>query len=288
MEFFTLERIMAIISAVVIAATLVATLVMLPKLKTFWPGFSKYRHLLMMLVSRDLKVKYRRSALGFLWSILNPLLMMLVLTAVFSNLFGRMEDFPVFYITGAFIYTFVTEATSGSLGSIINSSNLLKKVYIPKYIFPLEKNIFAFVNMLFSLVAVAIVYMILRAEIHPTILLFFVPMIYAAIFAFGLSLILASANVFFRDITHLWGVWTTAWMYLTPIIYPMDILPGFMQAILKFNPLVYYVEYARSVMIYGTIPGISQNLICLGFGVTTLLIGLIMFKKTQDRFILHV
>jgi ABC-2 type transport system permease protein len=125
-------------------------------------NFRKYRFLLFDLIGRDLKVKYRRSVLGLFWSILNPLLMMLVITAVFSQIFKfNIEFFPIYYLTGATLYNFVVESTSNAMVSIIHAAPLIKKVYIPKYIFPVEKILFAFVNLLFSLIAVVIVVLIL-------------------------------------------------------------------------------------------------------------------------------
>lgn len=252
-------------------------------------AFNKYMPLLKNLIERDLKVKYRRSALGIMWSVLNPLLMMLVISAVFANVFKfNIKDFPIYYITGAWIFNFVSEATSTSLTSVIGAAPLIKKVYIPKYIFPLEKCMFSFVNMLFSLIAVAIVYLIFQVKLHITVLLFPVIMIYALMFSIGLSLILAAYNVFFRDIGHLYAVWVTAWMYFTPIIYPVTALPEIMVKFIKLNPLYYYVNYARDIMIYGKLPTIEQNLICLGFSVLAMICGLLIFKKKQDKFILYI
>ena len=257
--------------------------------KSYYDVFKKYKSLLTNLIERDLKVKYRRSVLGLLWSILNPLLMMLVITAVFANVFKfDIKDFPVYYITGAWIFNFVSEATTLSLTSIIGAAPLIKKVYIPKYIFPLQKCLYSFVNMLFTLIAVAIVFLILQIQIHWTVLLFPIPMIYAFVFSLGLSLILSSVNVFFRDVGHLYSVWITAWMYFTPIIYPISALPSVMISILKLNPLYYYVEYARDILIYGNIPSLQQNIICIGFALITLILGLLLFKKTQDKFILYI
>jgi ABC-2 type transport system permease protein len=289
MTNFSIENILALLGALVIITVAIAVLSSIPALKSLWPGFNKYRPLLFSLVSRDIKVKYRRSVLGIVWSVLNPLFMMLVISAVFMYAFRiEVENYPAYYITGILIFNFMSEATSLSLGSILGSAGLINKVYIPKYIFPLQKCLFAFVNMLFSLIAVAIVYLILGMEIHPTVLLFFVPMIYTLIFGFGLSLILSSSVVFLRDIHHLYAILVMAWMYLTPILYPLTILPDFMQVLLKFNPMVYYVEYARNVMMYNTIPDLGQNLICIGFALLTLCIGLIVFKRTQDKFVLHM
>ena len=285
----TVEDFLAGVSLVLLTAIVVFAGVSLPKLKRYLPAFKQYRHLLLTLVSRDLKVKYRRSVLGMLWSILNPLFMMLILTAVFSHVFRiEIENYAVYYITGALIFNFVSEATSSSMTSIISSAALIKKVYIPKYIFPFQKCIFSIVNMLFSLIAVAVVYVIVQFPLQPTIILFFVPMLYAAVFALGLSLMLSALDVFFRDVGHLWSVWIVAWMYLTPILYPLEILPEFVQMVLKFNPVYYFVQYARDVMMYGVVPGLQQNLICAGFAGFFLLLGLLIFKKSQDRFILHI
>ncbi len=251
--------------------------------------FGKYRYLVGNLISRDLKVKYRRSTLGFLWSVLNPLLMALVINAVFSNLFKfKIEYFIVYYLTGSLIFNFMTEATSASLTSVLGAASLIKKVYIPKYIFPLEKCLFAFVNMLFSSVAVIIVIIIKRMPVHWTALMFFFPMICVLIFSLGMSLILSSVNVFFRDVGHLYSVFTVAWMYLTPIIYPKDILPEFILNIMNLNPMFYYVEYFREVVMYGTIPNLTAHLMCIIYAFLFLALGLIIFKKQQDKFILYI
>jgi ABC-2 type transport system permease protein len=259
------------------------------RLKAYWPAFKQYRHLLFTMVTRDITVKYRRSVLGIVWSILQPLFFMIIITLVFSNVFkADIHEYPVFYLTGFVIFNFMSEATLFSMGSVLGNAQLIKKVYIPKYIFPLQKCLFAFVNMLFSLVAVALVFIALQTELHATIFLFVVPVFYTGIFSLGLGLILSAAVVFFRDVVHLYGIWVTAWMYLTPILYPLDMLPEWVQQLLNFNPLVHYVGYARDVMLYGIIPDLQTNLICIGFALSTLLVGILFFKKTQDKFILHM
>lgn len=264
-------------------------LVFRKKMSGYLFAFNKYKSLLKNLIQRDLKVKYRRSALGIMWSVLNPLLMMLVISAVFANVFKfNIKDFPIYYITGAWIFNFVSEATTTSLTSVLGAAPLIKKVYIPKYIFPLEKCLFSFVNMAFSLIAVAIVYLIFRVQLHWTIILFPVVMVYALIFSIGLSLILSTVNIFFRDVGHLYSVWITAWMYFTPIIYPITALPEKMVTFIKLNPLYYYVEYARDILIYGTVPSLQQNIICIGFSIIALAIGVFAFKKKQDKFILYI
>lgn len=258
-------------------------------MKQHFEKFFKYRYLLFDLVKKDLKVKYRRSVLGFGWSILNPLLMMMVITAVFQNLFrSNIENFPIYYLTGYLFFSFLTEATNMSMNSITGSAALIKKVYVPKYIFPLEKCIFSFINMLLSFVATIIVMLILRVPIIGTFFMFLIPMLYIFVFTVGLSLFLAAATVFFRDIEHLYGVFTTAWMYLTPIFYPMDMLPDFMVKVMSFNPLYHYILYFRALVLGNHIPDLRSNLVCIGFSVLMLIIGAVFFKKSQDKFILYI
>ncbi|MDR1893008.1 MAG: ABC transporter permease [Oscillospiraceae bacterium] len=276
-------------SLLTVFAAAAALIFILGRLRAYLEVFRRFSALLRDLVSRDLKVKYRRSLLGFVWSVLNPLLMMTVMTVVFSQLFRfDIKNFPVYYLTGVLIFNFVVEATTSSLGSVLGAAPLIKKVYIPKYIFPLEKCLFAFVNMLFSMAAVVIVFTVLRIELHWTIFLFPLPMLYAFVFALGLGLVLSAFNVMFRDIEHLYGVWVTAWLYLTPVIYPLDLLSRLFRDIMQLNPLYHYVDYIRNVMIYGKVPSVRENLICLGFSLAFLLVGVLTFKRQQDKFILHI
>ncbi|MGL5973139.1 MAG: ABC transporter permease [Oscillospiraceae bacterium] len=253
--------------------------------------FKKYTFLLSNLIQRDIKVKYKRSILGVVWSVLNPLLMMIVITTVFSKLFIRdVPNFHIYYLTGYTIFSFISEATSMSLFSIIGNASLLKKVQIPKYIFPLEKSLFAFINVLFSMVAVFLVMIGTGFKFTPTMLLFPIPLMYALVFSVGMSLFLSALTVFFRDIVHLYSVFLTAWMYATPIIYPLELIgqSKALSFIVKFNPMYYFVKYFRDVLMYDTIPNISFNLICILISLSSLLIGFFVFSKTQDKFILHI
>ncbi|MDK2802127.1 MAG: ABC transporter permease [Oscillospiraceae bacterium] len=258
-------------------------------MKYYIQTFNKYLYLLFNLISRDFKIKYRRSILGILWSILNPVLMMVVITAVFLNLFKfEIDNFPIYYLTGSTIFSFFTDATTSSMTSIVGSGQIIKKVYIPKYIFPLQKCLFSFVNLFFSLIALIIMIIILKFEVTYTVILAPIPIIYILIFSLGISLILSSLTVFFRDIVHLYGVITTIWMYFTPIIYPENILSDSMLKLISLNPLYHYVGYFRDVVMYGKIPSLKVNIICICFSLITLIIGSIIFKRTQDKFVLHI
>ena len=251
--------------------------------------FLKYKTLLNELVVRDIKVRYRKSVLGLLWTVLNPLLMMCVITVVFSTLFRQnIPNFPIYYLAGSLIFSFNSEATSNGLYSIIGSASLIKKVYIPKYLFPISKVLSALVNLGFSLVAMFVVMIVTGAPFHATLLLMPLPIFYVFLFTSGLSLLLAAATVYFRDIAHFWGVFVLAWTYFSPIFYPVTILPSFAMKIMQLNPMYHYVTYMRDVVLYGTFPGMKENLICFLIGAVTLLIGLWVFYRKQDRFVLYV
>lgn len=245
--------------------------------------------ILTSLVSKDFKLKYRRSALGVLWSVLNPLLMMIVLTAVFSMVFKfQIENFPLYLILGQTLFTFMSDATSSAMSSIIDAAPLIKKIRIEKMIFPLEKVVFALLNFAISLIAVAAVMVFF--QIAPTANLLFLPLLllYLFMFSLGLGLLLAALSVFFRDIMHLWGVIITAWTYATPLFYPVDILTSWMAVIMQFNPMYYYVTYFREIALWGTTPSLMENLICLGCGIAALVIGYAVFRKQEKKFILYI
>lgn len=245
--------------------------------------------ILTSLVSKDFKLKYRRSILGVAWSVLNPLLMMIVLAAVFSVVFrGSIEPFPVYLILGQTLFTFMSDATSGAMGSIIESAPLIKKIRINKMLFPLEKVMFALLNFAISLIAVAIVMVFFQVMPTLNILLLPVLLIYLFMFSLGLGLLLAALSVFFRDIMHLWGVILTAWTYATPLFYSIEILPDWMIPIMQFNPMYYYVSYFREIAMWGATPGLTENLICFGCGAAALTVGLLVFRRQQKKFILYV
>lgn len=241
------------------------------------------------LVSKDFKLKYRRSVLGVLWSVLNPLLMMLVLSAVFSFMFRfQIENFPLYLILGNILFTMMANSTSAAMTSIMEAAPLLKKIRVEKMVFPLEKVLFELVNFTISLVAVAIV--MLYYQVVPDTNIIFLPLLllYMVIFCTGLGLILAALAVFFRDTIHLWGVVITAWTYATPLFYPVDALPDWMQQIMVFNPMYHYVTYFRDIAMWHTNPGGMENLVCLGMALVTLAIGILVFRKSERKFILYV
>jgi ABC-2 type transport system permease protein len=249
----------------------------------------KYSYLLFELVKRDFVLKYRRSFLGIIWSVLNPLLMMVILSIVFSQIFRvQIENYAVYYLTGSLIFSFMTDSTTNSLTSIVSNAGLIKKVYIPKYIFPLEKCLFSLLNSFFVLIATLIIMPILGVNLQATAILVILPFVYVLIFSFGLGLILSTINVFFSDIAHLYGILTTAWMYLTPILYPIDILPKNIQKFSIYNPMFHFVNFTRDVLIYNNIPNFKQNFTCIAISFVIFCIGILVFKSKQNKFVLYI
>ncbi len=249
----------------------------------------KYKDLILELVLRDIKVKYKKSVLGILWSVLNPLLMMIVLSIVFSEIFkSTTKNFPLYLITGQIIFNFFSEATSVSMLSIIGNGGLIKKVYLPKYIFPLSKTLFGLVNLTFSLIAVFMVVLFTGQKISITIV--FIPLlfVYVTIFSLGIGFILSSTAVFFRDMLHLFGVLLVVWNYLTPVFYPIEIIPEKYKVFINLNPMTYYVGYFRKILLYNEIPDLALNLTCFFMATGSLIIGILVFRKNQNKFILYI
>ena len=256
------------------------------RLLTFW----KYKDFLEQLVARDIKLKYRRSFLGYLWSILNPLFVMIIMTIVFSTMFkNNIENFPVYLFTGKMLFDFTSTATKQAMSSITGNAALIKKTYVPKYIFTLSKVTSCMVDLVFSFGALLIVIVATRARITWTFLLFPMVIIQIYIFCCGLGFFLAAYNVFFMDIQYIYNAVITAWMYVTPIFYPIEKLPETVQFIIKgFNPLYYYVAQFRDLICFGQIPG--PRIFFGGWIIAFLMFGfgIIMFLRKQDKFILYI
>ncbi|OFO65921.1 ABC transporter permease [Haemophilus sp. HMSC068C11] len=249
-----------------------------------------YKELLRQLVIKDIKLKYRRSYLGYIWSILNPLLMMTVLVIVFSQLFRfDIPNFAVYLLSGQVLFSFLSEATTMAVSSIVENAPLLKKTYVPKYIFTISKVTSSLVNLLFSLVALVLVMIFTQVSFTWNILWFPVVLLEVYIFSLGVSLILASTAIFFRDIQYLWGVFISIWMYLTPIIYPVSIISEeYRWWYDNLNPMYGYLKQFRDIVLNGNplpIEWLTQGFIT---AFIFLFIGLWVFKRKQNQFILYI
>ncbi len=267
--------------------------------------FFRYWDLLVLLVQRDVKMKYRRSFLGYLWSILTPLLSMTVMAIVFTQMFRRnISNYPLYLICGNILFSFMRESSTQAMHSVIDNAALLKKTYVPKYIFTLSKVTSCMVNFLLSLGALLIVMIATHQEFRWMNLLIVVPIFELYVFCIGLGLLLAAATVFFRDIKNIWSVITLAWMYLTPIFYSLQNFnestkPGVVSMsnlalfIRRFNPMYMYIQQFRYFIMQYTAELVETPcgiLIWRGavYAVVMLLIGTFTFRMTKNRFILYI
>jgi len=211
------------------------------------------------------------------------------MTIVFSSIFRfDVQNYPVYLLSGQLIFTLFSEITNTCMFSVLASAPLMKKVNTPKYIFPLSKAISALINFFFSTIALLIVMFATGSPIYSTILLAPLPVLYIFVFSLGIGLILAAAIVYFRDMSYLYGVLITAVTYITPLFYPISIIPDHFKWLISINPLYHFVECFRTVAIYGGVPSLWQNLVCILLALVSLISGIIIFYRQQDRFILYV
>ena len=258
-------------------------------MSTYIQTFKKFQPLLNELIMRDIKTKYRKSILGVFWTILNPLFMMVVLSVVFSNMFKfDVEYFPVYLLSGQLIFNFYSEATTASMSAIMDNGPLIKKIYVPKYMFVLSRIFSSSINLLASFTAMIFVMLAMRVELHYTVLLAPIPLIFIVFFSLGVGLILSAITVKFRDIMHLYSVFVTALMYLTPVIYPMSILPEWLKKIVLLNPITNILMMFRDVMLNNMLPSIGSILLAAVETAMVMVIGLYVFYKRQDTFILDI
>ncbi len=260
-------------------------------MKRAFNSLKKYRFLLNQLISRDFKVKYKRSVLGILWSLLYPVLTMCVMAIVFSNVFKFSTpgvSYLVYLQTGLVMFNYFSEATNLSMSSVVANFSLINKVYMPKWIFPLSKCLFAGINFLLTLIPLYAVIILTGTEI--TWLHVFLPYAVVCLFMFtlGVGLILSTIAVFLRDIYYIYGVVIMFMMYLTPIMYDINILDSWMVPILKFNPMYNFINFSRMIIIYRQIPSLDSWAACFISGFVILVLGVVLFKRKQNKFIYYV
>ena len=249
----------------------------------------RYSHLIGELVKRDLRLKYRRSFLGYFWSLLNPLMMMTVMMVVFSYMFRfDIENYPLYLICGQTIFNFFNESTNKAMYSILDNGLLLKKVYVPKCVFPLAKVISCFTTMALSLVAVLLVMIFTRVHLHFSMLLFFVPMIFLLFLTSGMGMIVSGLAVKFQDVTHLYSVFTMVLMYATPIFYPIEAVPEGVARFIRLNPIYTIIYLFRELMLYGRIPAIGSWLYAAGMSLLVLAVGALLFDRMRRDFIYYI
>ena len=251
--------------------------------------FTRYGFLIRQLVSRDFKTKYKRSALGMAWSFLNPLLTMSVQYVVFSTLFkSDVPNYPVYLLSGIVFFNFFSEAVSMGMTSITSNASLIKKVYMPKYIYPVSRILSSLVNFALAIIPLLLVMLITGTAFTPALLLLIFDMLCLLGFVTGMSLLLTTAMTFFQDTQFLWGVVSMMWMYLTPLFYPESIIPAQFLTVYHMNPMYQYITFARICIIDGVSPEPMAYLWCILSSVVVLGLGILTFKRHQDKFVLYL
>lgn len=251
--------------------------------------FTRYGFLIRQLVSRDFKTKYKRSALGMAWSFLNPLLTMSVQYVVFSTLFqSDIPNYPVYLLSGIVFFNFFSEAVSMGMTSITGNASLIKKVYMPKYIYPVSRILSSLVNFALAIIPLLLVMLITGTAFTPALLLLIFDMLCLLGFVTGMSLLLTTAMTFFQDTQFLWGVVSMMWMYLTPLFYPESIIPAQFLTVYHMNPMYQYITFARICIIDGVSPEPMAYLWCILSSVVVLGLGILTFKRHQDKFVLYL
>ena len=244
---------------------------------------SQYAFVIRQLTSREIKRKYARSYLGIVWSVLNPLLSMAVLSLIFSQLFRRsIENYPIYYLTGYILWQMFTGATTAAMTTLVDNKPLLLKVKFPMDLFVLTRVYTALINLGYSLAAYVVMLAVFRIAPKWTMLLSPVIILLLFLFSLGISYMLAAAYVFFGDVKHLYTVALTLWMYCSAIFYPVEQLQGFIRVVIQNNPLYVYIHCMRGAVMTGELPGGTEWLQMVLWGAGACLLGVMVFRKNRN------
>ena len=249
----------------------------------------RYRELIWALALKELRVRYKRSILGFLWALLNPALLMLVLTVVFGTImrFG-IPHYAIFLLSVLLPWTFFTQSLAYSVESVVGNAELLKKVYVAKIVFPMAAVLSNIVNFLLSLIPLLLLILAMRFPLHWTWIYVPFAMISLVLFTLGTCFFFAAANVFYRDVSHIIQILLSAWFYFTPIIYSLDIVPEKYRWLFHLNPMVYVLNGFRLGIYYGMLPTLQSAAMSLLCGLLALIIGFSVFRRYQHTFVYYV
>lgn len=236
------------------------------------------------LVTREIKRKYARSYLGIVWSVLNPLMSMAVMSMIFSTIFKHsVENFPIYYLTGLIFWQLFSTSTSHAMTAIVDNRTLLLKVKLPKQTFVLARVYTELVNFGYTCIAYVLMLLVFRIQPQWTMLLFPVPVLFSLLFSLGVGYMLSILYVFFADVKHLYSVLLTLWMYMSAIFYPVESVMDVMKKIVNANPVYGYIAFARECVLDGTCPSLARWVQVIVWGVGTFVIGSLVFKKHENQ-----
>ncbi len=243
----------------------------------------RYRDLVYQMARRSIVIRYKRSALGIAWTMLNPLGMTIVLSIIFSQVFGAQGGYAAYVLSGLMPWNFFAQTTNASMVNLIWGEQLLKRIYVPRTIFAVSSIGVGLVNLLLSLVPLALVILVSDVPLTLTALLFPIPVLFLGMFSLGLGLVLSSVAVRFTDVAEMYQIVLTAWMYLSPVIYTLDYVPQKFWWIIRLNPMYHLITFFRAFVYDGRIPAPTEFLVTGVISLSTLLIGWLIFCSQADE-----
>ncbi|MFE5324206.1 ABC transporter permease [Paenibacillus sp. NPDC056579] len=244
-----------------------------------------YRQMLKSLVLTDLRTRYKGSVMGFLWTFLNPLLLLAIYSVVFSFIMRQnIENYPMFLFCAILPWTFFSSSIQSSAGIIMRNSNLVKKIYFPREILPLSVIIAGVINYLFGLVILIPSLLLTGVQINISLIAFPLILFIQTLLTLGIGLIVSAMNVYFRDLEHIIAIVLQAAFYITPIIFPISMVPEQFQALFSLNPMTEIIQAYRNIFYYGTMPDFMHLSLYLLYSIIVLVVGWIIFNKLQKSF----
>lgn len=249
----------------------------------------RYRELIWALALKELKIRYKRSVLGFLWALLNPMLLMLVLTVVFSAIMqAQIPHYAIFILSALLPWTFFSQSLAYAAESIVGNGDLIKKVKVAKLVFPVAAVVSNMINLLLSLLPLVLIVLVMRHPFHLTWIYLPVALLALTLFTLGATFFFAAINVYYRDVSHILQILLQVWFYVTPIIYSLDFFPAKYRMFFKLNPLQYLFNGFRLSVYYGLLPTWHSVLASFVFGLGALYVGFTVFRRKQDEFVFYV
>lgn len=258
------------------------------KKRGFFEKMCEHRFLFTELVKRDFKKKYKRTYLGMLWSILSPLLTLLVMSLVFTQFFGsHIDKYPIYLFCGNIVFSFFTDATNGGMGSLMGNADIFSKINVPKYLFLLSRIVTSLINFGLTFVVFLIFCVIFQVEFTFYFLALIIPILCLVLFNVGMGLILSALYLFFRDIQYLWSIFSLLLMYMSAIFYDVEQF-GDMKILFNLNPIFVYIKYFRQLVLYQEFPSVWLNLAAVGYALLALGIGALIYKTKNHKFLYYV
>lgn len=249
----------------------------------------KHQFLFEELVKRDFKKKYKRTVLGMLWSVLSPLFQLLVMSIVFTKLFGRnMEHYTIYLFSGNLLFAFFKESTTSGMHSLMSNAGIIKKINLPKYIFLLSKEVSSCINFGLTLIIYFLFVAIDGVPFTWRFVLLLYPVIFMLVFNIGFGFILSALFVFFKDIQYLYDVFTLMLMYLSAIFYTTDVFSPMMQRLFYLNPIYCYITYFRRIVLDGCVPSLMLHAACAVYAFAALGAGCLIYKKLNYKFVYYM